>query len=267
MANSTSVHRISGVFHPQPPHTRYLWHIMNRCKLETFLRGGLWFGRLDQFGDPREGTLPSQNLGLLNRLPRIQRPLVARAYELAVERSFASCWHMSNGDPSGHAWDTFGNHRDGLAIRTTGQALWNALSQISGNNGPVYLGAVHYIDHFSDTISEENVIEAAFVVRSEFCQEEEARVLIHTYGTAAYDNLYGKRGLFGDLVNTVSPTDSESGMREFTGGHDSGRAIVVAINPADLIQEIVIDQRVSDAERRIILDLVRQYQLADRIRG
>lgn len=265
MTNTTTNQRTTGAFQPTPPNSRYLWQVMRAWKLDTFLRGGLWLARLDQFNDPMEGTLPGPNLGLLNNLlPAFQAAGVVREYELGVQRAFASCWHMSEGDPSAHAWETFGSDKDGVAIRTTPEAIRQAILCVA--DGPIYLGAIRYIDHATDFIPDGNIIEASFVVQRGFHQERESRVLIHTHGTATTDHLYGKNGLFGPLVASISAANSPSGKTEFTGGHAQGTAIVLRVDPRALIQEIFIDPRVSHTDGQAIITIVESYGFGDRLR-
>jgi len=234
---------------------------MNCSKLRTFLGGGLWLARLDQFGDPLEATLPQQNLGLLYKLPSAQVPAVQKEYELGVKRAYASCWHMSDNDPSDHAW-SFGC----VALRTTPQKMEAALQVISGPDGPVHFGQIRYVDHWIDQIPEGNVIEAAFVVRLGFLLENEARVLVHAHGTAASDYLYGKKGPFGDLVRVQAPSASLSGKHEFIGGHANGTAMVLPIAPDQFIEEMVINSSASDQERNEIATEVNAAGFGNRLR-
>lgn len=256
------VRRISGPFQPVAVTSQNLWHVMPSWKLNTFLDGGLWMARMDQFGDPREGTLPWPNLGLLNKLPAAQVPAVLREYEFGVKRAYASCWHMSNGDPSDHAWNTFGH----IGLRTTPNLMVDAFSYVSGPGGPVHFGQITYIDHRQAAIPEANVIEAGFVVRDAYQQENEARVLIHTHGTAASDHLYGKKGLYGDLVQAQEPSVSISGKREFVGGHYGGKAIVLKIDPQQFIAEIVIHGSTPDRTRQQMIDELKKAGLHNKLR-
>lgn len=271
MSNPPRFERVGRAFRPVRPEAKYLWHVMDRRgealkKLKTFLEGGLWFARLDQFNEELEGTLPLLNkLGLFRKLPRLQVGGVLDEYTLGIQRGFAQCWHMSRDAPSEHAWAEFSNTSNGVAVRTTVEALEEALSGIAQPGGPGYIGEVRYIDHWTDFIPEANVIEAAFVVRSGFRAEREARCFIHTKGTAASDHLLYKEGRYGPLVKVVPPGNSPSGKHEFTGGHHGGRAIVVRADPRKLIQAVAINPRVSKADRGPIEAVLKESGFEDRL--
>ena len=213
MATPPSFRRLGKRFVATPPEKNYLWHLFYNDKerrLATFLGGGLWLSRLDQFGDSKEGQLPDANLGLLRKAPTPLLEWVVKQYVLNVKRSFASCWHMSDNDPSPDAWQIFGGAGNGVAIRTTPDSMRQTLAQISGPDGPVHFAAVRYVDHSIDEIPEGNVIEAAFVVQSNYAPECEARVLIHTFGKGA-EYLVNATGPFGPLVTRPQGNDTKEG--------------------------------------------------------
>lgn len=122
--HSPSVRRASDEFVSEPPMTRYLWHLFRGCewelKLETFLVGGLWLARLDTFNDRLEGTIPERNLGLMEKLLGSEKlaASVEEDFRFAAQNAYASCWHMSDGDPSEEAWTQFGDQHAGIALRT-----------------------------------------------------------------------------------------------------------------------------------------------------
>jgi hypothetical protein len=153
--DKTGFRRISGPFQPTEVTSKHLWHIMPNWKLSTFLDGGLWLARMDEFGDPLEGTLPWPNL-VLNKLPAAQVPAVLREYELGVKQAYASCWHISDDDPSDYAWGTFGH----IGLLTTPDLMKQSLQYVSGPDGPVHFGKIRNVDHWQDSIPEANVIEA-----------------------------------------------------------------------------------------------------------
>lgn len=259
--------RASEPFVPTPP-TNKLWRVMNFEKLDTMAQGGLWLARLDQFKDPREGRLPALNsLGLMGKLCVKDAEWIEGEYKRGVLRSYAICWHINENDPSDHVWRTFGNPKNGVAVCTTADRLRQALRSITGLDGPTYFGIVRYIDHSAQAIKDGNVIEAAFVVRREFEAEQEARVLIHTHGTAAYENLFNKRGKYGKLVASVVGTSSPSGMHELTGGHCEGKAIVLNIEPLQLITEIVPDPRLSLKSYFALLQMIHPFGLIHLVRA
>lgn len=220
--------RTTSGFTPTPVDSKYLWQLIpaeNETaligKLCTFLQGGLWLARLDTFtSSVPEGTLPERNAGLLSKLLGPQQS--GRAQELyrigAMQRSFASCWHMSDDMPSCYAWSQFGGRGNGIAIRTTPGLMDAALKPfLNGKKGPGCCGKVKYINHITDLITDGNVIEPAFCVQSDYRDENEARVLLYSDGFTG--PLALENGPFGKLVE---PAD-----KGFTGGHAKGKAIVI----------------------------------------
>jgi hypothetical protein len=243
-----------------------LWHVMSStAKLETFLNGGLWFARLDQFGSPNytlESALPQSNLELLqSKLPGVQVPEVQQQYVLGIQRAYASCWHMNGDAPSDHAWTTFGGG-NGVAVRTDAKTLQCQLANITGPDGPVYIAPVKYIDHDADFIQDGNIIAAAFAIRDAFSHEQEVRALIYTHGTSANDYLCGKKGPLGCLVAWTE----RQGVTELTGGHLDGRAIVAKINPDAFIREVMIQPGAGRITRCRVACLLRRHGLQDRLR-
>ncbi len=255
------IKRISKSFCPTPVTSNCLWHVMSSEKLQTFIGGGLWMARIDEFADRLEGTLPSENrLGLLSKLPEEQILAVLREYNFAVKRSYASCWHMSDGGPSNAIWEL-----GCVGLMTTPQIMKKALEPVSGDEGPVYFGQIRYIDHSHETIPEGNTLEAGFVVKKKYEQQKEARVLIHTYGASAHKYLYGKKGPFGDLIQMQKPSCSISGKHEFIGGHKGGKAIVLKIEPMSFIEAIVIHPSASDETKQQIIDLLNCAGLMEKL--
>lgn len=267
MTSPSPIHRASQAFQPTPPPEKELWRVTTIERLETLLSGGLWFARLDQFGDMLEGTLPRTNsLGLLDHLPPEGAEWVRQQYHDAVLQGFALCWHVSEDEASPFVWDTFSNPTDGVAVHTTVERLRKALEPILRPDGPVHMGAVRYVDHTRDRIPDWNVIEAAFVVQDSYSDEREVRALIHTVGTAAHEVLPSRSGPFGPLVERVPPEDSQTGKTMLTGGHNGGTAIVLSVDPADLIVEVVPDRRLSGAALANLRRRLQHHSLEDKLR-
>lgn len=266
------VTRLSGPFTPEPlPDDTSIWRVMDTAKLSTLISdGGLWFARLDQFGDALEGTAPQGNIGLLAKYPAYERNWTEQQYTYTVRRSFASCWHINKDFPSSNIWTSFGGP-DCIAVRTSIGVVRTELQPLAGATtglpGPLYIGKVRYIDHCIDVVPEGNFIEPAFVVQDGFSPEVEARLLLHTHGTAAYDHLNGMRGPYGELIQPVSPDSSISGMHEFEGGYSSGEAIVATVNPNAMVQQIARGPDTTDATWSAVEHLAQNVGLADRLRS
>jgi hypothetical protein len=241
------------------------------AKLETFLEGGLWLSRIDTFGPiklTKEGELPRRNIGLLEKMPSFMVEWVERQYELAVLRSYASCWSKGDHTPSEDLWDSsFGGNGNGIAICTTPEEISAATDAITSKdgNGPVYFGSVDYIDHSTHQIPEGNTLYAAFAIKSGYSAENEARVLIHSYGANAVKYLLYTAGLYGPLVMHLSSAQSSSGEREFSGGHQDGKAIVIKINKQQFIHKIVFGKSVNPEDRNRVTKLIAKYGLESKI--
>lgn len=216
-------------------------------QLETLVSGGLWFSRIDTFKDDLEGSLPKRNLGLLEKLlPEGQVEQVVREYQSAARRAYANCWTMSDGDPSAEMWDAhFGNRGKSIAVKSTPAALLEAIQPIRGQDGPAYLGQIRYINHEIDQIPEAQTLEAFFVVQEDFRFQNEARLLIYSYGSNAVSKLTATSSIWGTpLVRAVPKEQSETKVTEFVGFipetasagarlHD-GKAIVLPVEAANV---------------------------------
>lgn len=274
---SSAIRRASRCFQPaQVDGDTPLWHLIpieSLYKLDTFLRGGLWFSRLDKFGPlkgTKEGKVPKLNLGLLEKMPEDMIEWVEKQYRLAVLRSYATCWSKGGTHPSAEMWNTkFGGYGKGLAISTKAEAVREAISPFTNpsGNGPIYFGAVEYIDHGKDLIQQENTLAAAFAIQLRYRDENEARVLIHSYGANAVAHLVGRQGPLGPLVSHETPDQSKSGEREFTGGQDNGEAIVIGIDPNRFIQEIVLGPSLDAIECSKIVERIHSHGLASKVRS
>ncbi len=263
--------RLSGPYVAVPPSddTR-MWHVMNVAKLQTFLSGGLWLARIDTFGTAYEGALPEQNrLGLLAMLPPEDVSRLVREYDLTrLQRAYVSCWHADS-EPAGAVWATFAGSA-GLAIRTSYATLRRQLQRTCpihlDGAGPMHVGVVRYVDHATETIPDWNVLEAAFCVRAKWSAQREVRVLVYTHGTACPAHLYGREGPFGPLVVPRMAYESVSGKTEFVGGHANGAAIVLPIDPLELIEEIVPAPTMTCSAYLTMSRMARKAGLGRRIR-
>lgn len=254
-------------FCPIPVPDVRLWRVMDIDKLRTILCDkGLWFSRLDQFGDPKEGVLPYGNLSLLTKYPLYARTWTQKEYSLVALRSYACCFHMNSATPPVSLWRYFGKSSP-VAITTTVQRIRSQIPNVATGQGPIYMGQVEYIDHCKDVIPDGNLIYPAYAVQTKWKSEKEMRLLIHTCGTAASDNLYGESGPFGPLVEGVLANKSFSGKTELVGGHNGGTAIVLPVDPAGLIEHIVRGPGLKDSAWKEIVGMAKKAGVEDRVRG
>lgn len=114
--------------------------------------------------------------------------------------------------------------------------------------GAAHFGRVAYIDHDSHFISKKNILYAHFVVRSEFEEEQEARVLLHTHGFAGHQ-LVNFRGPKGPLVR-IRKTKTNPSKREYVGGFKRGIAVLLGIDPQQFIDEILVGRAVQESRFR-----------------
>ena len=249
------IKRATGRFSPECPTDKNLWYLFPTSeidpKLDTFLTGGLYLARLDRFKDPREGTLPRpDHRDLLDKAPDFAKKYILGAYKQARRQSFAMCFHRSSGEPSDYMWEheKFGGRHDGVAIRTNPQRMVDALRPILAS-GAAHFQVIRYIDHSIDDKKNSsgtwNILQTHFVVRSDFNQEEEARLLLHTYGPSG-SKLRELTGPKGPLVR-IRKTRTNPSRHEFVGGYKRGTAVLLGIEPKQFIEEIVLGKRVSDS--------------------
>jgi hypothetical protein len=223
-------------------------------KLDTLLEGGLYMARLDQFKDPREGALGRKTKSLLDKTPAYEKRYIIREYKNARRQSFASCWHGNDTEPSEYVWNEFGGEHNGFAIRTTPQKLRMAVESVVAC-GAGYIGEITYKNHDKKENNLRNILDAHFIVRDDFKDEEEVRFLIHTFGPHG-QLLYAQEGPKGQLLKwrirrTTPP------IRECLGGYRRGTAILLAVDAKQVIDEIVVGKFAprslfEDIERRAL---------------
>jgi len=262
---------------------RYAWHFIRwnkvKLKLTTFLAGGLWLARLNTFKDIWEGKLPVPNLGLLNMLlPPNAVASVLAEYEKAANTGFASCWHLSDGDPDPQMWEksNFGDGHNGIAIRTSCATLKSELQHLvaPSSDGPLHISAVTYIDHANKAIPEAQTLEAAFSVREEYSYQRELRIFLTTRWGAAAQVLPGLTNVWGTplvpikLLNPGSPAAcaSVAPCLSVPEPVQRGKAAVPRVNPSVLIEQILVGWRVNSPDRKDLQEMLRKVGIEDRLR-
>ena len=239
---SNKIVRTTGQFIPTAVDDNVdLWHVMPLWKLETFLNGGIWFARLDQFNTRYEGTLPNKNLGLLRMLLGNQSRTVQSQYEDIAQKAYASCWHMNTGEPLDEMWTEFNGE---VAIKTSSAKMRELVSHIPAckNGGPAYFGQVNYINYATEMISDVNALYASFTVDDSFENVEiEARLLICTDAIPLNHKVY-------DYMT------------------DDKRAIILPIDPKDFIGEIIIRASLDDHQANRVRQAIKVKGLGDKIK-
>lgn len=240
-----SVKRMTDKFSIAFPASSTLWKLARAdelYKLDTLLEGGLYLARLDRFKDPREGTLGRKTKTLLDKAPEYEKRYILRQYKNARRQSFANCWHRSDNGPSEYVWNVFGGAHNGFAIRTSPEKLRMAVESVIECRAG-YIGEVTYKNHDEQENSLRNILDAHFVVRDEFVNEEEVRFLIHTFGPYG-QMLNGKEGPKAQLLRWRKRRTTPP-IHECVGGYRRGIAILLPVEPKGLIEEIVVGKLAS----------------------
>jgi hypothetical protein len=280
MDQSVRARRIGNIFTPVVPKSRYAWHFIRSNKIEqklpAFLAGGLWLARLNTFKDRWEGKLPERNLGLLNKLMRPDdAEAVIAAYEKAAATGYASCWHLSDDNPSPAMWDksNFGNNHNGIALRSSYDLLRAELGYLiaTSGDGPLHISEVRYIDHTQDLVPEGQTLEVAFSVRNQYSSQKELRVFTTTTGGSAAEALPYKTNPWGgplvppELIRGKLPTAPAKLIGSIPVAVQRGEAVVPTINPKVLIDKVLVGYRVNQDRRDKLMAMLEKAGLDDRV--
>jgi hypothetical protein len=280
MGQRVRAKRIGDAFKPIVPSSRHAWHFIRSNKIEhklpTFLAGGLWLARLNTFKDPWEGKLPERNLGLLNKLMRPNdAEAVIAEYEKAAATGYASCWHLSNGNPDPAMWNksNFGNNHNGIALRSSYALLRAELGSLvaKSGDGPRHISEVRYIDHTQELVPEGQTLEVAFSVRSHYSFQKELRVFLTTTGGSAAEALSSKTNPWGgplappELIRGKFPTAPTKLSDSIPEPVQRGEAIVPTVNPKVLIDKVLVGYRMDQGGRDKLMAMLQKAGLEDRV--
>ena len=140
--------------HPvfESPHEdAVLWRYMDFTKFVSLLDAqSLFFSRADRLGDPFEGSYSKANIALRPALYQgtilqFAWETLAPFYQAMRQFTLINCWHEANHE-SAAMWRLYSRDNDGIAIRTT----FNALTQSFTCNDTIFIGKVNYIDYAAD---------------------------------------------------------------------------------------------------------------------
>jgi hypothetical protein len=280
MDQSVRAKRFGNEFEPIVPSSRYAWHFIRSKKIEhklpAFLAGGLWLSRLNIFKDPWEGKLPERNLGLLNKLMRPNdAEAVVAEYEKSAATGYASCWHLSDGNPDPAMWNksNFGNNHNGIALRSSYALLRAELGSLiaESGDGPLHISEVRYIDHTQELVPEGQTLEVAFSVRNQYSFQKELRVFLTTTWGSAAEALPSKRNPWGgplvppELIHGKFPTAPSKFRNSIPEPVQRGEAIVPCINPKVLIDKVLVGYRMNQDERDQLIAMLQKAGLDDRV--
>lgn len=164
-------------FNPPPPDA-ILWRYLDFAKFVSLLdSSALFFSRVDNLGDPFEGTLSPVNLAMQPILYPDLTPDRLRAFQaglMNLRRYIAvNCWHWSEYE-SAAMWTLYAHEQGGIAIKTT----CNSLAASFTDPAEIYVGQITYVDYNATFIPERNALSASLHKRKSFEHEREVRAMI-----------------------------------------------------------------------------------------
>ena len=203
-----------------------LWRYLSFCRFRDLLeKGQLWFSRIDQFTDYREGSLSRATTKRADaELARqggsdLQGVIPFFHKWLNDKYWYASCWNCSNAE-SNLFWRTYGIPRpeDGeqykVAIATTVGYLLSSLQLPR-----IFIGHVRYINfETEDPFLGQNCIHAGQVVfmkRREYTGENEVRLAIQDCAS-----------MRGGMLSNMPETQNH---------------FAIPVNLTELIREVVVE--------------------------
>jgi hypothetical protein len=174
----------------------YIWRYIDLPKYISLLHDkALYFCRVDKLVDQFEGSLPRPNI-LARRANSYFKTIVqssdgrvetaeesmARSLRLERTHAFVNCWHMNNHE-SAAMWQLYSSNAQGIAIRSTYQALCESFRNYPR---PVYVGVMNYIDYDLELIRDArsntpalfNMLYPLMHKRRSYQHEAELRALV-----------------------------------------------------------------------------------------
>jgi len=193
-----------------------LWRYIDFLKFVDLLqRRALWFSRLDQLGDPHEGSLTKPTAKALGDFHSRSGLELARRYG-DWERICVSCWHMSDYE-SAAMWALY-SKESGIAVCSRISRRQHSFPpEVTGGSWGIVGSHVHYKDYETDDMA---ILEHSSVVltaapfmckRKSFEHEREYRLSLNLDSDDG--NLKGKHvpALLESLIEkvVVSPLAQE----------------------------------------------------------
>ncbi|MBS1532662.1 MAG: DUF2971 domain-containing protein [Bacteroidetes bacterium] len=173
--------------YPEDP-CAILWRYMDFTKFVSLLEdSALFMTRADKFKDPFEGTITSFDKA--NRYSLYDKgladilPIIDHLSDLQRERSYVNCWHCNEFE-SAAMWDLYVKSNEGIAIKTTLEALSDSIT----SDQHVWIGNVEYIDFNNAATPRGNHYYPMFLKRKSFEHEKEVRVFYGEHPNDYYAN-------------------------------------------------------------------------------
>jgi hypothetical protein len=134
----------------------------------------LWFVRVDQLGDPLEGThTDAERAGIQKNLPVATSRALFDVFQSSRSELYVNCWR-SGSTESLAMWDLYGKGSGIVAIKSTVGRLREAVARY---DKAVYISEVRYVD-WNDAPGLDNVLVACSRKDLSYQHEREVRAII-----------------------------------------------------------------------------------------
>lgn len=236
------------VFEP-PSGEAALWRYMDLTRFIALLeRRALFFTALCDLPDRFEGVMTPNLLAQARAMPGL-----GDSMELVRLMTYVNCWN-EDASESMALWSMYASQAGGLAIRSSYDAIRLALSDPDPmrEDSPgfprneLYIGRVRYIDFRTAEMPSDNAFWPVIHKRLPYAFEREVRLVMQPFGlneeVAAAANREGKDSLA--VVRDIAPA-----------GYD------VEIDPAKLIQQVVVAPQAQDWLLDLIRDVTKRYDI------
>lgn len=177
------------------PDSSAIWRYMNFDKFQNMLEdASLFFCRADKLGEKWEGILPKE---MIKKFGLKEKKIISsngNKYNLIewhkskeLRSHLINCWHVNN-DESYEMWKAYTSKNNSISTKSI--AIQSTISRLKNSFHKtverIYIGEVKYVDHnilepknrFFN-IGRPNTLEAFFLKRKEFKQEQELRAVIN----------------------------------------------------------------------------------------
>lgn len=235
-----------------------LWRYLTFDKFAWLLdTGKLWHARLDQLGDPFEGSFPKghvqkRDAGQLLETRQPLSPENDKWNNKAVPYShFATCWYASPHETEA-MWKLYSNQNAGVAIVSTPLRMHESVNLYPYGQG--ILSPIEYKDFETDDMILRPVsvgfgrhAHPALLKRRSFEHENEVRGLIHMIDYSKVPNPCASNEL-ADFIRNGNP-----------------KGIAVNVDLKGLIEEIYISPLASCYFQDVVRFAAERHRLADRI--
>lgn len=192
-----------------------VWRYLDVAKFLALLqKKKLYFCRIDQLGDPFEGSTSQANkkredyirnnrmkdpdLEKFRDLPdnEFEQIINTISFSRRDEKTscYVNCWHI-NEIESFAMWSLYSNSPESICIQTTYKKLSNSLPDW------VFIGLIQYIDYKNEIIPDGNILSAVMRKRKSFEHEREVRALIWSKLGAAVGGDEAREIIDGDGAN------------------------------------------------------------------